>query len=107
MMTFKHPLRLLMLQFLGRHRQMIKETFLQHRSQDGYVFLRADRRFEAVEGPRFVQREFDTEDFSPVDESGGNGPESEEGLWMYYEVYWEHDRSSWRFKEPVNERGLE
>ncbi len=96
-------MRLLKLRFLGQHWTSIKEAYLQHASATGYVFIKADESFDAVERPRFIQRQFNKEEFLLIKEISSSYNAANKEDWLYYEIFWEHDHSIWRLKELCNE----
>lgn len=102
-MEFKNPDRLLKLRFLSKHRKAIKKEYLKHAPKTGYVFIRADTHFHVVEKPRFIKRSFDENQFIILheQEAGSEDTAADRGGWVYYEVHWEEDRSSYHLKERV------
>ncbi|RDV13658.1 hypothetical protein DXT99_17950 [Pontibacter diazotrophicus] len=100
-MEFKNPNRLLKLRFLSKHRKAIKEEYLKHAPQTGYVFIRADSYFHAVEKPRFIKRSFNENQFIVLQEqeAGREDTAADEDKWVYYEVHWDSDKTSHHLKE--------
>ncbi|WP_162054931.1 hypothetical protein [Pontibacter pamirensis] len=99
---------LLQLKFLGKNRPAIMEEFIKHAPKSGYVFVSADRTFASVEKPRFITREIDKEeflnfleDYSQPEEKPTQPLLNQETQWVYYEVYWQHNHTSWQLKEAV------
>ncbi|RDV14924.1 hypothetical protein DXT99_11580 [Pontibacter diazotrophicus] len=96
------------LKFLGENRPAIMEEFIKHAPKAGYVFVSADHTFAAVEKPRFIRREVNKEEFVDFLEKYSQPEEKptlpfsdQETQWVYYEVYWQHNHSSWHLKETV------
>lgn len=97
------------LKFLGENRPAIFEEFLKNTPKTGYVFISADRAFKAVEKPRFIQREVDKGEFvnyldkhPQPDEQLTRSLPNQETQWVYYEINWQHNQTSWHLKEAVN-----
>lgn len=102
-MRFKNPDKLLKLKFLGKHRNAIIKEYLNHKPKTGYVFVKADSHFHAPEKPRFIERSFDEDIFLSIHEEEGALKEeaAQKSEWVYYEVYWDTDKTSYHLKERI------
>lgn len=98
------------LKFLGEYRSAIFEEFFRNALQAGYVFIHADKTFRPMGKPQFITREFNKGEFSDFLEmqtplEGQPTLPFQGTQWVYYEVYWQHNRTSWRLKEEVKPTG--
>ncbi|GHA56924.1 hypothetical protein [Pontibacter akesuensis] len=98
-MRFKDSYTLLKLKFLKQHIAAIKAEYIKHKHTNGFVLVNADNQFDLVEPPRFVQREFNKETFTAVNETLPAVDKVQDTDWFYYEVFWRHDWTTWRLKE--------
>jgi len=104
MMNFEHPEKLFMLNFLSKHMLAIKEEYLKHKSTTGYILIKANENFEMVEAPRFIQREFNKNEYISIsDLSPGEEPILDDANWIYYEIRRGYNESSWRLREYYND----
>lgn len=101
-MRFNNPDKLLKLKFLGKHRNAIIKEYLKHKQKTGYVFVKADNHFHASDNPRFIERGFDEEMFLSIHEEEALKDEAaKNNEWVYYEVFWDTDKTSYHLKERL------
>ncbi|MFD3001897.1 hypothetical protein ACFS7Z_16105 [Pontibacter toksunensis] len=102
-MKFKNPDKLLKLKFLGKHRDAIIREYLKYKPKKGYVFIKADSHFNAPEEPRFIERGFDEDMFQSIQEAEGaqDTRAAQQNECIYYEIFWESDKSSYYLKERL------
>jgi hypothetical protein len=99
------------LRFLGEQRPAIISEFFRNASKRGYVFLSASSDFKSTEAPRFIQRDFDESKFVnyleqvPQPEASDAAPMAGNARWVYYEIYWQHNNTSWHLKEAAHPAG--
>lgn len=94
---------LLMIRFLSDYREAIKEEFLKNKGIPGFVFAHVDQNLEPKEKFIFIPRKIEEEQFINLfEEEAGVSTTTGEGNWMYYEIFWESKRVTWRIKEKTN-----
>lgn len=100
-MEFNNTEKLLKLRFLSKDIKEVKAKYLKHTLNTGYVFIRADNYFHAVEKPRFIKRSFDENQFIVLhgQEARSEDTAADEDKWVYYEVHWDSDKTSHHLKE--------
>jgi len=104
MIDFIDAEQLFMLRFLSQHLQAIKKEYLKHKSSTGYVLVKAYENFQAIEAPKFIQRGFNKHQFRNISQLPPQENRShDDNSWIYYEIYWSHNKSSWYLKEFDNQ----
>ncbi|PIQ20385.1 MAG: hypothetical protein COW65_15325 [Cytophagales bacterium CG18_big_fil_WC_8_21_14_2_50_42_9] len=100
MMNFENTEKLFFLSFLSKHLLAIKEEYLKHKSKTGYILIKADENFQLVEAPRFIQREFNKNEFISISEFPPvEEPMPDDNNWIHYEIRRGYNKSFWCLKE--------